>query len=68
MGKSEADILLEAEDKIAVIETFIDDWHEASDVNVKTPSVRQYCLGRAHGLETCLPTIKKLIEDLEEID
>ena len=76
MGKNEDDILLEAEDKVATLKRFIDAWHKASDNSERTATV-QYCLGRAHGLEVCLPTIIKLVADqndaeikklLEEID
>ena len=78
MGKNEEDILLEAEDKIATLKTIIADWNKAAD-NADKIGTRQrpYCLGRVHGLETCLPLIKKLVADydsaeigklLEEID
>ena len=76
MGKNEDVILLEAEDKVATLKAFIDAWQQASD-NAKNTATIQYCLGRAHGFEMCLPLIKKLIADndsaeigklLEEID
>lgn len=65
MGKNEDNILLKAEDKIAMLKRFIEAWHKASD-NAKETATIQYCLGRAHGLEVCLPTIKKLTEDATE--
>ena len=72
MSENEDDILLEAEDKVATLKEFIDKWHKASDNSERTATI-QYCLGRAHGLEVCLPLIKKLEEKiskliLEEID
>ena len=75
MGKNEDDILLEAEDKVATLKRFIDAWHKASGNSERTATV-QYCLGRAHGLEVCLPTIINLVADndaemkklLEEIE
>ena len=62
MGSNEEDILLEAEDKIATLNSLIAAWHKAAD-NSESRATRQYCSGRAVGLEVCLPTIKKLIED-----
>ena len=62
MSKNEDDILLEAEDKVAMLKRFIDAWHKASEISERTATVH-YSLGRAHGLEVCLPTIKKLIAD-----
>lgn len=76
MGKNEDVILLEAEDQIATLKKFIEAWQQASKNSERTATI-QYCLGRAHGLETCLPLIIKLTADydsaeieklLEEID
>ena len=65
MGKNEDKILLEAEDKIETLKTMITDWHTASCNAKGNKATRLYCQGRAHGLEVCLPTIKKLIADYD---
>ena len=74
MGKNEDDILLEAEDPVATLELIIADWNLAADNSLDSEeNSKQYCLGRAHGLEVCLPLIKQLKDRitkliLEQID
>lgn len=69
MSKNEDDILLEAEDPVATLKEIIADWHLAADNALdEENSNKQYCLGRAHGLEVCLPTIKKLTGDTNEAE
>ena len=66
MGKNEDDILLEAEDKAATLKEFIDKWHKASRNSERTATI-QYCIGRAHGLEVCLPLIMKLEDKITKL-
>ena len=66
MGKNEDDILLETEDKVATLKEFIDKWHKASNNSERTATI-QYSLGRAHGLEICLPLIKQLEDTISKL-
>ena len=66
MGKNEDVLLLEAEDKIATLKQFIEAWRQASDKSESTATI-QYCLGRAHGLEMCLPLIKQLEDKISKL-
>ena len=65
MEKNEEDILLEVKDKVAMLKTIIDAWHDASH-NEEKGTTKSYCIGRAHGLEVCLPTIENLVASHNE--
>ena len=68
MSKNEDDILLEAEDKVATLKTIIGNWYIAADNTDKIGTrQRPYCLGRANGLEVCLPLIEQLEDKISKL-